>query len=493
MLLTEFVLGTTIGNYTITQRIGEGGMGTVYAARHATLGRDAAVKVLLPELSNNHEIVTRFFNEAHAATAIRHPGIVEILDFGFLADSRACIVMELLVGESLATRCRRLGRIDPARALALVRQTAGALAAAHERGIVHRDLKPDNLFIISDPEVPGGERIKVLDFGIAKLASTIGERSQTQTGSVLGTPTYMAPEQCRGAGGVDARADLYSLGCVLYELVCGQPPFVVEGTGELIAHHLYFVPPPPRSVNAALTEPIERLILWLLEKEPAARPQTARELIDAIDRLVSASGNYTQIARPATFVYASENRATTTTTFSGAAGVAEHRAPVPGRRWMLAAVAIAAVTAVAVIVIVPMVQRPTIATASDASPPPPPPSTVPPAPHPPVTAPAATAPPIDTSQRVHFVIESQPPGAHVLVDGKRVGETPFETTAEQRSAPLTFTVRHHGYDPVTVVFDTVTSRTQRVKLTKLKPHAPAVPKPKPQDVGSGAVNPFEAT
>ena len=281
------MLGTNIGNYAVTAAIGEGGMGSVYLAEHAILGRRAAVKVLRPELSTNSDIVGRFFNEARALTAIRHPSIVEIFDFGYMPDGSAYLVMEYLDGESLGARCHRLHKLDARHALMLVRQIAGALSAAHERGIVHRDLKPENIFLVRDPEIAGGERIKVLDFGIAKLA-TPGNHARTQTGSMLGTPTYMSPEQCRGAGNVDARADLYTLGCVLFEMLCGQPPFTPDGMGEVIAHHLYFPPPAPRSLEPSLPEGVEQLVLWLLQKDPGARPQTARDVIDAIDRLANA-------------------------------------------------------------------------------------------------------------------------------------------------------------------------------------------------------------
>jgi len=205
--------------------IGRGGMGAVYAGEHVLLGRSAAIKVLLPELSQKQDVVMRFFNEARAATAIRHPGIIEVFDFGWTPEGAAFIVMEHLEGETLGRRASR-ARLRWQSALAIARQIAGALAAAHGKGIVHRDLKPDNIFLVSDPEVPGGERIKLLDFGIAKLA---GESSATvnvtETGSVMGTPTYMAPEQCRGVA-VDHRADLYSLGCIVFELCTGRPPFV---------------------------------------------------------------------------------------------------------------------------------------------------------------------------------------------------------------------------------------------------------------------------
>ena len=150
--------------------IGEGGMGVVYLARHATLGRPAAVKVLHPELSTNQDMVARFFNEARAASAVRNPGIVEVFDVGFLEDRTAYIVMEYLDGESLAARLRR-GRTTLADTLGMLRAIARVLQAAHELGIVHRDLKPDNIFLVPDPELPSGERVKLLDFGIAKLAT----------------------------------------------------------------------------------------------------------------------------------------------------------------------------------------------------------------------------------------------------------------------------------------------------------------------------------
>src|SRR5262245_55878509 len=145
-----------IGNYRIVRKIGEGGMGAVYLAEHALLGRPAAIKVLLREMSHRQDLVTRFFNEARAATSVKHPGIVEIYDFGYHTDGSAYIVMEFLEGESLSTRLRRTGPLPEARAVALGRQVAGALAAAHAKGIVHRDLKPDNIFIVRDPDIADG-------------------------------------------------------------------------------------------------------------------------------------------------------------------------------------------------------------------------------------------------------------------------------------------------------------------------------------------------
>jgi serine/threonine-protein kinase len=276
------MLGETVGNYRITGALSSGGMGAVFRAEHVLIGKPAAVKVLLPEYSSNRDIIARFFNEARATTAIRHPGIVEIFDFGHHASGRAFIVMELLEGESLASRLARDGRVPEPIAVGLARSIAGSLTAAHAAGIVHRDLKPDNVFLVRDPDVPGGERPKLLDFGIAKLTAGSGAGSGTRTGALMGTPAYMAPEQCRGAGDVDARADLYALGCILYEMVCGAPPFTGEGPGEVMAGHLLLEPPPPRTLAPALSPAVEDVIVRLLAKQPRDRFATADEVIAAL-------------------------------------------------------------------------------------------------------------------------------------------------------------------------------------------------------------------
>ena len=181
------VQGITVGQYCITGLLGQGGMGTVYSAQHMLLKRPAAVKLLRPELSSDQEMVIRFFNEARAAAAIHHPSIVEIYDFGWHTDGSAYLVMEHLDGESLAARLAR-GRMTAPAVMTIARQIAGALAAAHGKGIVHRDLKPENVFLVPDAEVAAGERIKLLDFGIAKLCAD-ADRHTTRTGAILGTPT----------------------------------------------------------------------------------------------------------------------------------------------------------------------------------------------------------------------------------------------------------------------------------------------------------------
>ena len=279
----DLALGSKVGPYIITDALGEGGMGVVYRATHSLLNRPAAIKVLRPELGGHTMAVDRFLNEARATTAIRHPGIVEVYDFGHTETGCAYIAMELLEGESLGARLERRGKLPLSEALTIARRIAAPLAVAHELGIVHRDLKPDNVFIIGDRE--GGEQIKLLDFGIAKLETSV---VRTTIGVVLGTPSYMAPEQCLGQPDCDHRVDLYALGCILYELVSGAPPFGRGGSmTDLMAAHINApVPPLP---FAAIDHQVSRLIQRLLAKSPADRPRTATEVVFEIDRYLAAT------------------------------------------------------------------------------------------------------------------------------------------------------------------------------------------------------------
>lgn len=273
-----------IGPYRIVREIGRGGMGAVYEAVQPRIERRVAIKVLHPQFAQNEQLVTRFFNEARAVNIVNHPSVVQISEFAQLPDGTAYIVMEFLDGESLGGRMKRSGgRIAMNESLRLTRQIAAALAAAHARGIIHRDLKPDNVMIVSDPEAPGGERAKILDFGIAKLAAVAvnpgGDGdvvSQTRTGMMVGTPLYMAPEQCRGSGNVDDRVDVYALGIMLYRMLCGRPPFMGDGAGAVMAMHIYEPPPPLRGFEPSVPEDLAALVHQLLEKSPAARPSMAQ-------------------------------------------------------------------------------------------------------------------------------------------------------------------------------------------------------------------------
>jgi len=195
--------------------------------------------------------------------------------------------MELLEGEQLDLRLRRVGPLPPADALRITRQVAGSLGAAHAAGIVHRDLKPENLYMIRDPEAPSGERPKILDFGIAKLGDDVPDRIRTRTGAVLGTPLYMSPEQCNGAGQVDHRADIYSLGCVMFHLLTGHPPFDLPGVGAIISAHMREPALPPSSVVGPLPPGLDELVLRCLAKPPADRFATTLELQQACDAILA--------------------------------------------------------------------------------------------------------------------------------------------------------------------------------------------------------------
>jgi serine/threonine-protein kinase len=277
------MIGEQFGNYRAISLLGEGGMGAVYLAEHPTIGRRVAVKVLHKNYIRDENLLGRFLNEARAANAIRHPNIIEILDSGTIADGTPFLVMELLEGESLGARIRRTGALPIATAVEFAYQTASALGAAHKKGIVHRDLKPDNLYIVPDPHEPERERIKVLDFGIAKLQQGAnGDSVKTRTGTLMGTPLYMSPEQCRGTRTVDHRSDIYSLGVILFEMLVGQPPFVSEGFGELVNMHLNVQPPVPSSQNPSIPAALDAIILRMLQKDPEKRFADMGELQAAL-------------------------------------------------------------------------------------------------------------------------------------------------------------------------------------------------------------------
>jgi eukaryotic-like serine/threonine-protein kinase len=266
------LIGRTINNFQITALLGEGGMGAVYEARHPVIDRRVAIKVLKRELARDRELVARFVNEAKAASSIRHPGIIEVLDVGELDDGIPYLTMQLLEGESLRRRLSRIRRFGVEHALAIVAQAASALTAAHRQGIVHRDLKPDNLYLVPDAAAPYRDLVKVLDFGIAKLRPEFaGPLVRTQTGSILGTPAYMSPEQCRGMTEIDHRSDVYSLGIILYEMLCGELPFFSERQGDLLIRQATEPPRPPRALNSLIPPAVNRAILRALEKPPGAR------------------------------------------------------------------------------------------------------------------------------------------------------------------------------------------------------------------------------
>ncbi len=267
----------SIGNFVLDRLVAEGGWGRVYSAEHPAIGRRVAVKVLRADLASNNEALSRFFNEARAANQIQNEHVVEILDFGQLPSGQPYIIMEWLEGRSLAQLLALEGPLDLGRSLHILRQTAHAIEAAHGQGVVHRDLKPDNIYLIArrgDPDF-----VKLLDFGIAKLATPRAGSHKTGTGVPMGTPAYMSPEQCSGEASVDHRTDIYSFGVILYELATGQRPFQAEGLGALLLKQMTERPTSPAHLNPQVPASLERAIMRLLEKDPAMRPQSMSEVL----------------------------------------------------------------------------------------------------------------------------------------------------------------------------------------------------------------------
>jgi serine/threonine protein kinase len=290
---------TQIGAYRIIRPIGQGGMGAVYEAIQEPIKRRVAIKVLLPQYVEDQDVLNRFFNEARVVNLIEHPSIVQVSDYGQAPDGTAYLVMEYLRGETLSSRLDRLHRagerMGVIEAVQSAAQIADALCAAHEKSVVHRDLKPANIIIVRDSAVQGGERAKILDFGIAKL--TQGQTHGTATNAVMGTPQYMSPEQCRGAGSVDDKTDVYALGVMLYEMLAGRRPFLAQSAIEYMSQHLFQEPPPLGDVAPTTPADLVALVHRLLSKDKTARPPMS-ELSTELVRLLAQLSGVTSAAAP---------------------------------------------------------------------------------------------------------------------------------------------------------------------------------------------------
>jgi serine/threonine-protein kinase len=296
-------VGAAVGEYRIQKLLGRGAFGAVYHASHALIGKQVALKVLGAQFSEDPAMSARFVDEARAVNRIAHPNIVDIFGFGTLADGRKYCVMELLNGRTLGDRLEQSGPPPFAEALAILRQVAGALDAAHQNGVVHRDLKPDNVFLCEAggdaSGADGAIKVKLLDFGIAQIADGVHQR--TGTNMVLGTPAYMSPEQCLGAR-VDFRADIYALGVVAFELFTGTQPFRAGNAFQLGAMHVNAEPPAPSSLRPELSVSVDAAILRLLAKAPERRPPSAsagvEELSDALQRVDGTAAAVSTVRTP---------------------------------------------------------------------------------------------------------------------------------------------------------------------------------------------------
>jgi len=283
------------GKYEIVAPLGVGGMGSVYRARRVLIGDEVAVKVLHTKFVNDETLVERFRREARAAAQLQHPNVVTIHDYGEARgrEGFAYIVMELVRGESLRQLLRREGRQTPARAVSLMRDVCAGVGAAHRRGIVHRDIKPDNIIVVPADEDNPAERVKVVDFGIAKLRDMASDDGTlTAAGTIVGTPFYMSPEQCKGES-LDPRADVYSLGALLYEMLAGSPPFNAPSLAGIILKHVS-EPPPPLPPDVQAPNALRDAVTRSLSKDPRARQGDAAEFSREIHAALDPSANATE-------------------------------------------------------------------------------------------------------------------------------------------------------------------------------------------------------
>lgn len=305
------LVGTSVGNYSVTDQLGAGAMGEVYLGEHPDIGRKVAIKVLISSLSANQEMSERFLSEARAVNKINHPNIIEIYDFGKLPDGRLYYIMEYLDGRELTKLIQQEAPLSLGRATILLGQMAAALDAAHSMGIVHRDLKPDNVFVSTGPT---GEVAKILDFGIAKLLGPgMGSQHRTSTGMIMGTPMYMSPEQAAGkTTQISPRSDIYAFGVIAYELLSGVLPLQAPSAAELLAKHITEPPIPLAEATTGLPPNVCVAVERALAKDPAQRPQSAKTFFQELATAASQTPGSTtaRLVRPNPFASAGAVEAT---------------------------------------------------------------------------------------------------------------------------------------------------------------------------------------
>lgn len=280
--LIPTLIGQTLDNqYEIVSLIGKGGMSFVYKATHLLMRKTVAIKTLLPHLSLNAISLQRFQQEAQAASNLKHPNIIAVHNFGTTPDGEPYLVMDYVEGSSIADELERNGFVPVDRAVDIFIQVADALAHAHQRGIIHRDLKPSNILLLEKDGQK--DHVNIVDFGIAKMLPQDGAEAVnlTQTGEVFGSPLYMSPEQCRGEK-LDNRADIYSMGCLMYETLTGRPAISGDNTMEVLYNHLHEIPAPMKAPLTHIPPPLERIVFKTLAKDPSQRYQNMNQLRDEL-------------------------------------------------------------------------------------------------------------------------------------------------------------------------------------------------------------------
>jgi len=462
-MIVTGVTDETIGNYRVLHQLGEGGMGVVCLAQHPVIGRKVAIKLLHPVLSTDPDVVTRFFNEARAIHMIGHENVVEILDFGQTDGGQPYFIMEFLEGEALSEPTAR-GPMDPDKVALIADQICRALSAVHAKGIVHRDLKPQNVQLVTKAD--GSLQVKLLDFGVAKiLASPDGFRSaKTRTGSMMGTPLYMSPEQCKGSRAVDYRADIYSLGVMLFEMLAGRPPFIAEGIGELFTLHMFQRAPLLSDIAPHVPPHMAAAVARSLAKEPQDRFQSMEEFRAAFAGELEFEGPPERSAAVRRSPVPAEVRSPEVSgrRQSGTRGVYDVAAR-PARRWTISAVT-GSVALVALVGFLLTRASRSSALQNVATP---------------ASSPAALAtkrPSVASlaPKLVTLRFEAEPAGAHLFDEkGTDLGETPVEVQLSRGNAAKDYAVRLVGYHDLSLSTTANRDRTLSVSLQRLGPPSAA--------------------
>lgn len=452
------------GRYQVEKKLGEGGMGVVYLATHVVIGKRYALKVLRGDMASEKDVAERFTQEARSAAAIGNEHIIEITDFGRVQDGAPYFVMELLDGQELHELLKQFPQLPVNRCLGIMAQCCEALSAAHNMEIIHRDLKPENIFLITRHGNP--DFVKILDFGIAKVARESGRL--TRTGMIFGTPQYMSPEQAAGTS-MDARTDIYSLGIIMYEMLCGRVPFEADTFMGVLTKHLYEEPIPPQRLVPAVAVPaaVEAVLLKAIAKKPDRRYSSMIELGQDIRSLLE--------GKTPTIVY-DQMREIGDTTLpppppSEIVGGRKARLAVSDDelrakpKWPLFA-GIGAAVVVALVVVAVLLSSSGGADQANAQ-------TVPvipagPGPEESQEAPLPKPEPAVVEEKAETItLATDPPGAGLYKDGSLFGTTPAAVHRPVGLGSAKYTLKLKGYEAVDVMINSATPAEYKVNLTAI--------------------------
>jgi serine/threonine-protein kinase len=468
--LEDPLIGKTLsGRFRILEPLGSGGMGKVYKAMQSPLDRIVALKVLNPKYNNEKDpgFERRFFLEAALTAKLHHPNTITVHDYGRTEDGMLFIAMEFVEGETLQQMLQKEKTLPWARALNIAGQICRSLREAHKLGVIHRDLKPANVMVLH--EETGSDLVKVLDFGLVKpfLPDALPklEPDLTQAGVLLGSPLYMAPESARSEA--DPRADIYSLGVLLFQVICGRPPFTGKDSIDIIVKHIREKPPRLKSLKPDLPDEVDAMVMRCLEKEPIDRYQSMDEMLEALKQVASATGLSGAFSDPRSSVVSSTssqavprvsnpNVPKRATAKSIEVRIDTDAITAPQRNPLWIFIAGSAALALAIVVGVVIATHKT-----EVTPPPPkpiavkpPPSVTPVAPVEPVKPkPPPELAPVAVVSTVKFAVSSVPDEATVSMDGRVVGITPFDLNlkaSDDGSAKVALTFALEGYQSVTV-------------------------------------------